>query len=180
MLHDLFTHDDLTAGGIQFLHFWLQLFTQQRPNTCTDYAMRWAIRVANPGRDNRLLFSPKCPLWLWDAPSLLFKKHGRSFPEGKTADAWIWPLSSILCRWYRMTGVIPLLSVYALMASTRKIYLLYLRTLKMLHECLVVSTDTLQSTDWHWTCLRRDSMIAYRNNRSGHSKDYYYYYYYYY
>jgi hypothetical protein len=70
-------------------------YSHKRDQTYTDYAMRWAIRVANPGRGNTLLFSPKCPLWLWDAPSPLFKKHGRSFPEAKTAGAWISPLSSI-------------------------------------------------------------------------------------
>jgi hypothetical protein len=33
----------------------------------------------------------------------------RSFPGGKAAGAWSWPLTSIYCRGQRMSGVIPLL-----------------------------------------------------------------------
>jgi hypothetical protein len=40
-----------------------------------------------------------------------------SFPEGKTAGAWSWPLTSIKCRGQRMRGAIPQLpQQYAFMA----------------------------------------------------------------
>jgi hypothetical protein len=39
-----------------------------------------------------------------------------SFPGGKAAGAWSWPLSSISCRGQRMSGAIPPLSQYAFMA----------------------------------------------------------------
>jgi len=39
-----------------------------------------------------------------------------TFPEGKLAGAWSWPLTSISCWGQRMSGVIPSLPQYALMA----------------------------------------------------------------
>jgi hypothetical protein len=39
-----------------------------------------------------------------------------SFPGGKAAGAWSWPLTSILCRVQRMSGAIPPLPHYAFMA----------------------------------------------------------------
>jgi hypothetical protein len=39
-----------------------------------------------------------------------------SFPGDKAAGTWTWPLTSIYCRGQRMSGAIPLLSQYALMA----------------------------------------------------------------
>jgi hypothetical protein len=39
-----------------------------------------------------------------------------SFPGGKAAGAWSWPLSCILCRGQRMSGFIPSLPKYVFMA----------------------------------------------------------------
>jgi hypothetical protein len=53
------------------------------------------------------------------------------FPGGKAADAWSWPLTSILCRGQRMRGAVPPLPQYAFKAwcSSKKaqgqLYLLH-------------------------------------------------------
>jgi len=39
---------------------------------------------------------------------------GESFPGGKTAEAWSWPLISIWCQGQRMNGAIPPLLQYVL------------------------------------------------------------------
>jgi hypothetical protein len=40
------------------------------------------IQGMNPGRDKKLLSSPKCPYWLWSPPSLLSKEYQGCFPRG--------------------------------------------------------------------------------------------------
>jgi hypothetical protein len=42
--------------------------------------------------------SPSCPDRFWGPPNLLYNRYQGSFPGGKAASAWSWPLSSNYCR----------------------------------------------------------------------------------
>jgi hypothetical protein len=43
---------------------------------------------------SRIFFSPNRPDRLWGPPNLLFNGYRGSFPGGKAAGAWSWPLTS--------------------------------------------------------------------------------------
>jgi hypothetical protein len=62
-----------------------------------------------------------------------------SFPGGKAAGAWNWPLTSILCRSQRMSGAIPSLPQCAFMAwcsvKAQGLLYLYLYITLPLHNC---------------------------------------------
>jgi hypothetical protein len=43
--------------------------------------MSWTIQGSNPSRGKRSLFPPKCPDWLWGAPSVLLSEYQGPFPQ---------------------------------------------------------------------------------------------------
>jgi hypothetical protein len=55
----------------------------------------------------RIFSSPPRPDRLWGPPSLLPKGTGGSFPGGKAAEVWIWPLHLNLVSRSGMCGTIP-------------------------------------------------------------------------
>jgi hypothetical protein len=47
--------------------------------------MDWAVQCLKTARNKRVFSSPKCPYWLWVAPSLLFGGYQASFSKFKVA-----------------------------------------------------------------------------------------------
>jgi hypothetical protein len=62
-----------------------------------------------PGRSKKFFSTPQRPDQLWGPPSLLCNGYQGSFPEGKAAGAWSWPLASIYCQGQECGAVLPLL-----------------------------------------------------------------------
>jgi hypothetical protein len=56
------------------------------------------IRDSSPGRGWEIFLSPPRPDRLWSPPTCYSLGTRDSFPEGKVAGAWTWPLTSIWCR----------------------------------------------------------------------------------
>jgi hypothetical protein len=76
-------------------------------------------------RDKRLLCSPKCPERLRTPSKLLCVGTAGSFPEGKAAVAWSWPLKLYLVPRFRISAVIPpLLHVPSWRSHGHHLYLL--------------------------------------------------------
>jgi hypothetical protein len=58
----------------------------------SDYATGWTVRGSNSGRGEIFRSRPDRP---WGPPSLLYNGYRISFPGGKAAGVWSWPLTPI-------------------------------------------------------------------------------------
>jgi hypothetical protein len=64
----------------------------------TGYGLdSWGVGVPVP-LGAKFLFSPRRPHRVWAPPSLLSNGYRGSFPGGKAAGSWSWPLTSNYCR----------------------------------------------------------------------------------
>jgi hypothetical protein len=87
----------------------------------------FGIRVSVRAKDS----SPKYPDRFWGPLSLLYNWYGRFFQESKSGREVKLTTHLYLVPKLRMSGVIPLLPLYALLAGTGKMELLILHVLKV-------------------------------------------------
>jgi hypothetical protein len=78
------------------LDIYLSLFVIRGSVFCL--ASSWRLDERGDGErvpvGSRIFSSPRRPGHLWSPPNLLSDEYGGSFPGGRAAEAWSWPLSS--------------------------------------------------------------------------------------
>jgi hypothetical protein len=120
-------HNHCATKGQTFMAEWFLdypcllnwLFHNMRSSSqYCDYAMRWVIRGSNSGKDNRLFSSQNRADWLGGSPKFLSSGTTVHY-RGKVNRRGVKLASHLhLVKGLRMSGVIPLLPLYAILAWT--------------------------------------------------------------
>jgi hypothetical protein len=79
-----------------------------------NQATAQTIQGTTPSRGETFFISLSHSDWLWGGPAFYSTGTGNTFPGGKVAREWNWPLLHLVQR-LQMSGAIPLLPLYTFM-----------------------------------------------------------------